>query len=145
MHEILILIKVDSEDVLESVEIFRLLRQLVVEQVDDKIVILEVDGEFVLAELHRYEYLLPLLYVQYEQLFRKLDLLQAQSQQNIRPTSLQVTDELHLIVEHLLFVPLLLVLNYPFEIGELILLYFLVRKQIGNVGSLHQILNLPNN
>lgn len=63
MHEILILIEVYSEDVLESVEIFRLLRKLVVEQVDDKIVILEVYGEFVLAELHRYEYLLPLLNV----------------------------------------------------------------------------------
>lgn len=96
------------------------------EQVDDEIVIFEVDGEFVLAELHRDKHLLPLLYVQHKQLFRKLDLLQPQSQQNVSPTSLQVTDELHLVVEHLPFVPLLLVLHYPFEICELISLHFVV-------------------
>ena len=66
MHEVLVLVEVDSEDVLESVEILSLLRQLVMEEVDDEIVKLEVDREFVLAELHRYKYLLALLNVQHK-------------------------------------------------------------------------------
>ena len=66
MHEVLVLVEVDSEDVLESVEILSLLRQLVMEEVDDEIVKLKVDREFVLAELHRYKYLLALLNVQHK-------------------------------------------------------------------------------